>query len=160
MIIKTTDNHRAPAGREPLSRSPGRGADAMTQSYEMAGRNVASNLAEKQPHELLLLLGGALAILLSVMLYAIQWAQGGIPASRLASETTTFVIVLVLGAALWASAAVSRKNLMNGAIVAGVVSIVLIAYGGGLAGTIGGVIGLLGAILAAANPYLPWSRHT
>ncbi|HKW42585.1 MAG TPA: hypothetical protein VJP06_00220 [Thermoplasmata archaeon] len=132
----------------------------MTQSYEMAGRNVASNLAEKQPHELLLLLGGALAILLSVMLYAIQWAQGGIPASRLASETTTFVIVLVLGAALWASAAVSRKNLMNGAIVAGVVSIVLIAYGGGLAGTIGGVIGLLGAILAAANPYLPWSRHT
>ena len=132
----------------------------MTQSYEMAGRNVTSNLAEKQPHELLLLLGGALAILLSVMLYAIQWAQGGIPASRLASETTTFVIVLVLGAALWASAAVSRKNLMNGAIVAGVVSIVLIAYGGGLAGTIGGVIGLLGAILAAANPYLPWSRHT
>ena len=132
----------------------------MTQSYETAGRNVTSNLAEKQPHELLLLLGGALAILLSVMLYAIQWAQGGIPASRLASETTTFVIVLVLGAALWASAAVSRKNLMNGAIVAGVVSIVLIAYGGGLAGTIGGVIGLLGAILAAANPYLPWSRHT
>ena len=118
-----------------------------------------SNLAEKQPHELLLLLGGALAILLSVMLYAIQWAQGGIPASRLASETTNFVIVLVLGAALWASAAVSRKNLMNGAIVAGVVSVVLIAFGGGLAGTIGGVIGLLGAILAATSPYLPWSRH-
>src|SRR5207245_9705385 len=65
---------------------------------------------------------------------------------------------VVLGAALWASSAITRKNLMNGAIVAGVISIVLI-YFGGRAGQIGGIVGILGAILAAAKPYLPWSRH-
>src|SRR5436309_13662104 len=48
---------------------------------------------------------------------------------------------------------------MNGAIVAGVISIILIYYGG-QPGTIGGVIGILGAIVAAAKPYLPWSQQT
>lgn len=129
----------------------------MTQSYGTAGRMTVAELVEKQPHELLLMLGSALAILLSIVLYAIQWAQGGIAANRLAGETTILVIDVVLGAALWASSAIVRKNVINGAIVAGVVSIVLIAFGG-LPGTIGGVIGLLGAILAAANPYLPWSH--
>ena len=38
------------------------------------------------------------------------------------------------------------------------ISIVLI-YFGGRAGQIGGIVGILGAILAAAKPYLPWSRH-
>ena len=47
---------------------------------------------------------------------------------------------------------------MNGAIVAGGVSVVLIVFGGQV-GVIGGVIGLIGAVLAAATPYLPWSRH-
>jgi len=108
---------------------------------------------------LLLMLGGALAILLSVLLYAIDWAQGGIAANQLASTTTVLVIDVVLGAALWIAPKIGHKNLMNSAIVAGVVSIVLLAFGG-LPGTIGGVIGLLGAILAAANPYLPWSKHT
>ena len=107
----------------------------------------------------MVMLGGALAILLSVLLYAIDWAQGGIAASQLASLTTVLVIDVVLGAALWVSPKIGHKNLMNSAIVAGVVSIVLLAFGG-LPGTIGGVIGLLGAILAAANPYLPWSKHT
>src|SRR2546426_12671856 len=46
---------------------------------------------------------------------------------------------------------------MNGAIVAGVISIILI-YFGGRPGQIGGIVGILGAILAAAKPYLPWSR--
>jgi hypothetical protein len=46
---------------------------------------------------------------------------------------------------------------MNGAIVAGVISIVLI-YFGGRPGQIGGICGILGAVLAAAKPYLPWSR--
>ena len=130
----------------------------MTQSYETAGRAAMAELAEKQPHELLLLLGGALAVLLSVLLYVIDWAQGGIAANQLSSATTVLVVDVVLGAALGASPAIGRKNLMNGAIVAGVVSIILLAFGG-LPGTIGGVIGLLGAILAAASPYLPWSRH-
>src|SRR5436309_14290908 len=53
----------------------------------------------------------------------------------------------------------TRKNLMNGAIVAVVISIILIYYGG-QPGTIGGVVGILGAIVAAAKPYLPWSQNT
>ena len=117
-----------------------------------------AELGAKQPHELLLMLGGLLAILLSVAIYGIQAANQGIPQSQYSAVATTLVINVVLGAALWASAAITRKNLMNGAIVAGVISIVLI-YFGGQSGTIGGVVGILGAILAAAKPYLPWSRR-
>src|SRR3989442_15301744 len=78
--------------------------------------------------------------------------------SQCATVATAVILNVVLGAALWASSAITRKNLMNGAIVAGVISIVLI-YFGGRAGQIGGIVGILGAILAAAKPYLPWSRH-
>ena len=115
-------------------------------------------LGAKQPHELLLMLGAVLAILLSVAIYGIQAANQGIQPSQYGTVATTVVINVVLGGALWASAAISRKNLMNGAIVAGVISVVLIYYGG-QPGTIGGVVGILGAILAAARPYLPWSKH-
>lgn len=128
----------------------------MTQGYETSGRLATSDLASKQPHELLLMLGAAIAILLSLVLFAIQWSQG-IVASQLSSVTTGVILNVVLGAALWVSATITRKNLMNGAIVAGVVGLILIAFGGQV-GLIAGVIGLLGAILAAATPYLPWSR--
>ena len=117
-----------------------------------------AELGAKQPHELLLMLGGLLAILLSVAIYGIQAANQGIQPSQYSAVATTLVLNVVLGGALWASAAITRKNLMNGAIVAGVISIVLI-YFGGQSGTIGGVVGILGAILAAAKPYLPWSRR-
>lgn len=128
----------------------------MTQSYETGGKAAVATLATKQPYELLLLLGSALAVLLSLVLFAIQWSQG-ISANQMSAATTAVVLNVVLGAALWVSAAITRKNLMNGAIVAGVVSLVLILYGGQV-GTIAGLIGLLGAILAAATPYLPWSQ--
>ena len=128
----------------------------MTQSYE-TGRQAMAELGSKQPHELLLMLGGLLAVLLTLATYGIQWATTGIPQSTYATVATAVVINVVLGGALWASSAITRKNLMNGAIVAGVISIILIAFGG-KPGTIGGVIGILGAILAAAKPYLPWSR--
>lgn len=128
----------------------------MTQSYETGGKAAVATLATKQPYELLLLLGSALAVLLSLVLFAIQWSQG-ISANQMSAVTTAVVLNVVLGAALWVSAAITRKNLMNGAIVAGVVSLVLILYGGQV-GTIAGLIGLLGAILAAATPYLPWSQ--
>ncbi len=127
----------------------------MTQSYETGGKIAVANLAAKQPYELLLLLGAALAVLLSAVVFAIEWSQG-IPENRLSVATTAVVLNVVLGAALWVSAAITRKNLMNGAIVAGVVSLVLLLYGGTV-GTIGGLVGLLGAVLAAATPYLPWS---
>src|SRR3989442_1660814 len=108
----------------------------MTQSYETGKAMV--ELGAKQPHELLLMLGGVLAILLSVAIYGIQAANQGIQPSQYGAVATTVVINVVLGGALWASAAITRKNLMNGAIVAGVISIILI-YFGGQPGTIGGL---------------------
>src|SRR5437867_13436185 len=128
----------------------------MTQSYETGKAMV--ELGAKQPHELLLMLGGHLAILLSVAIYGIQAANQGIQPSQYFSVATTLllnVVPLFPYTTLFRS---TRKNLMNGAIVAGVISIVLI-YFGGQSGTIGGVVGILGAILAAAKPYLPWSRR-
>ena len=130
----------------------------MTSSYE-TGREAMAELGAKQPHELLLMLGGVLAVLLSVAIYGVQWANQGIPQSQYGNVASTIIINVVLGGALWASAAITRKNLMNGALVAGVISIILIWYGG-QPGTIGGVVGILGAIVAAAKPYLPWSRRT
>src|SRR5437016_10938030 len=129
----------------------------MSHSYE-TGRAMAE-LGAKQPHELLLMLGGLLAVLLTLAKYGIQWATPpGIASGNYATVATALVINVVLGGALWVSSAISRKNLMNGAIVAGVISIILIYYGG-QSGQIGGVVGIFGAILAAAKPYLPWSRR-
>ena len=129
----------------------------MSHSYE-TGRGAMAELGAKQPHELLLMLGGLLALLLTLATYGIQWLTTGIPQSQYATVTTAVIINVVLGGALWASSAITRKNLMNGAIVAGVISIILI-YFGGRPGQIGGIVGILGAILAAAKPYLPWSQR-
>src|SRR2546422_8497661 len=126
----------------------------MTQSYETGKAMV--ELGAKQPHELLLMLGGVLAILLSVAIYGIQAANQGIQPNQYGAVATTVVINVVLGGALWASAAITRKNLMNGAIVAGGISIILI-YFGRQSGPIGGVVGILGAMLAAAKPCPPAS---
>jgi hypothetical protein len=130
----------------------------MVQNFETSGKAVVASLATKQPHELLLLLGSALTILLTLALFGIAWVQG-IADNRLAAETTTLVVNVVLGAALWVSAAIVRKNTINGAIVAGVLGIILVAFGG-QTGLIGGLIALLGAVLAVATPYLPGSRRT
>ncbi len=129
----------------------------MNETYETGGRAAVANLATKQPYELLLLLGGALSVLLSLVLLGIEWYQGTL-LKNLATYATIHVVDVVLGAGLWVSSAVARKNLVNGAIVAGIVSVILIAFGG-QAGLIGGVAGLLGAILAAASPYMPTVRH-
>jgi len=132
--------------------------ETMSHSYE-SGRQAMAELGSKQPHELLLMLGGLLAVLLTLATYGIQWVTPpGIAQSQYATVATALILNVVLGGALWASSAITRKNLMNGAIVAGVISIVLI-YFGGRPGQIGGIVGILGAILAAAKPYLPWSRH-
>src|SRR5438477_5446373 len=137
--------------------SPVRG-ETMSHSYD-TGRQAMAELGSKQPHELLLMLGGVLAVLLTVARYGIQYVTTGIPQSQYTAVTTALIINLVLGGALWASSAITRKNLMNGAIVAGVISIILIDWDSEVWG-IGGLIGILGAIHAEAKPYLPGCRKT
>src|SRR2546428_834399 len=90
----------------------------MSQSYE-TGRGAMAELGAKQPHELLLMLGGLLALLLTLATYGIQWLTTGIQQSQYATVTTAVIINVVLGAALWASSAITRKNLMNGGIEEG-----------------------------------------
>src|SRR5947208_14149144 len=119
----------------------------MTQSYE-TGRQAMAELGAKQPHELLLMLGGVLAILLSVAIYGIQAANQGIPPSQYGTVATTIVINVVLGGAPLASPAITRKNLINGAIAAGVIRTMLISFRG-QPGTTSGVVGIHGGIRAA-----------
>src|SRR5438876_2415489 len=101
----------------------------MSHSYE-TGRGAMAELGAKQPHELLLMLGGLLALLLSLATYGIQWVTTGIQQGQYATVTTALVINVVLGAALWASSAISRKSVVQFAIVSVGNSIVLINFGG------------------------------
>src|SRR5437899_13013752 len=54
--------------------SPTVRAETMSHSYE-SGRQAMAELGSKQPHELLLMLGGLLAVLLTVATYGIQGAN-------------------------------------------------------------------------------------
>src|SRR6266480_1544787 len=123
------DNHYPAASPVPI--------ETMSHSYD-TGRQAMAELGSKQPHELLLMLGGVLAVLLTVARYGIQYVTTGIPQNQYTAVTTALIINVIL---------------------AGVISIILIYYGG-QPGTIGGLIGILGAILAAAKPYMPWSQKT
>src|SRR5256885_4190006 len=96
----------------------------MSHSYE-TGRGAMAEIGAKQPHELLLMLGGLLALLLTLATYGIQWLTTGIPQNQYATVTTAVIIHVVLGGALSASSAITRQNLMNEAIVAGVFRILL-----------------------------------
>src|SRR5467141_127945 len=81
----------------------------MTQSYE-TGRQAMTDIGAKQPHELLLMLGGVLAVLLTVAVHGIQWATSGIRQSDYATVATTMIINIVLGASLWASSGFSAQS--------------------------------------------------
>jgi len=125
----------------------------MGQTYETAGRTALAGLETKQPYELLIQLGGAMTILLSAVLTAIQWSQG-IAANQLTAVATFLVLNVVLGGALWVASRIVTKNQMNGAIVAALLSAILIAFAG-QPGLIGGLVGIFGAVLAVAAPYMP-----
>src|SRR5438093_3418520 len=121
----------------------------MSHRYE-TGRGAMAEIGAKQPHELLLMLGGLLALLLTLATYGIQWLTTGIPQNQYATVTTAVIINVVLGGALWASSAITRKNLMNGAIVAGVISIIRIEYVCS-PGQVGCIVAILGSKLEAAK---------
>src|SRR3989442_9510489 len=128
----------------------------MNDSYETSGRDTMARIATKQPHELLLMLGGALTILLTLVLTGLQWYPKLPTGTALQTQAVSLVINIVLGAALYVSAAIVRKNLLNGAIVAGVGSVILLPLAPrNQARTIGGVVRPLGAIPPAANPPPP-----
>ena len=112
----------------------------------------ATVLATKPPYELLIMLGGALAILLSAVAFAIRWIEV-IPSGTMNAVMRTFVLTLVLGGVLVVAGAIARRNVWNGAIIAVVVSIVMIVYSG-QEGTIGGIVGLIGSGIAVASPYV------
>src|SRR5205807_7247225 len=106
------DSQRPPAGvilteerfRGNPYPGPPRWGDTMSHSYE-SGRAMAE-LGSKQPHELLLMLGGLLAVLLTLAKYGIQWATPpGITSSQYATVATAVIINVVLGGALWVSSA-------------------------------------------------------
>ena len=54
-----------------------------------------AELGAKQPHELLLMLGGLLALLLTLATYGIQWLTTGIQQSQYATVTTAVIINVV-----------------------------------------------------------------
>src|SRR5207247_9617403 len=107
--------------------------------------------------QLLGMLVRVLVFLLSLAICATLVAYQTLFRSQYATVTTAVVLNVVLGGALLASAAITRKNLMNGAIVAGVISIILV-YHTSRPGPSGGIVWRLVALLAAAEPYLPCSR--
>src|SRR5438445_13668612 len=77
--------------------SPTVRAETMSHSYE-SGRQAMAELGSKQPHELLLMLGGLLAVLLSLATYGIQAATTGILARHQCATVTTAVIHVVVRA--------------------------------------------------------------
>src|SRR2546425_12270272 len=125
----------------------------MNDSYETSGRDTMARIATKQPHELLLMLGGALTILLTLVLTGLLWYPKLPTGTALQTQAVSLVINIVLGAALYVSAAIVRKNLLNGAIVAGGGSVIPPPLpSGNPAGTNGGGVGALRAIFPPGNP--------
>src|SRR2546430_9144383 len=85
----------------------------MNDSYETSGRDTMARIATKQPHELLLMLGGALTILLTLVLTGLLWYPKLPTGTALQTQAVSLVINIVLGAALYVSAAIVRKNLRS-----------------------------------------------
>src|SRR5437879_13560017 len=78
--------------------SPTVRAETMSHSYE-SGRQAMAELGSKQPHELLLMLGGLLAVLLTLATYGIQSANPPvIRASQDRSVPTDVIPNVVVGA--------------------------------------------------------------
>src|SRR5437870_13800302 len=80
------ENHYPAASPVPI--------ETMSHSYD-TGRQAMAELGSKQPHELLLMLGGVLAGLLTVARYGSQYVTKGMPLSQCSAVTTAWIIILV-----------------------------------------------------------------
>src|SRR5438552_16990912 len=70
--------------------SPVRG-ETMSHSYD-TGRQAMAELGSKQPHELLFMQGGVLAILLTVASYGTQYVTTGIPQNQYTAVKRALII--------------------------------------------------------------------
>jgi hypothetical protein len=122
----------------------------MGQSGEGSVREAIERTVRKPPHEVLFQLGGALAILLGIVVFVVQLTQGA-SGNLFAGVLVAFLVDLILGAVLVATGVVVRKNVANGAILGGAISLVLAVFGGN-AGLVGGVLGIIGAVVAFLGP--------
>src|SRR5438046_10081666 len=95
------DNHYPAASPVPI--------ETMSHSYD-TGRQAMAELGSKQPHELLLMLGGVLAILLSVAIYGVQWVNPIGRARCSAGVKTAVGSNRVHGGALGDSSGRTRKS--------------------------------------------------
>lgn len=105
-------------------------------------------LFERPAHEMLLVLGSLLAVLLGSVFFVLSVlgetsAVDALPAA---------LVDVVLGVLLLVALPVLRRRRINGALLALVSSILLIALGG-LAGVIGGLFGLVGGLIALLPAY-------
>src|SRR2546428_2861471 len=75
--------------------SPTVRAETMSHSYE-SGRQAMAELGSKQPHELLLMLGGLLAVLLTLATYGIQGVNTPVIAQNQDAAVTTARILTLL----------------------------------------------------------------
>src|SRR2546422_9961078 len=91
----------------------------MNDSYETSGRDTMARIATKQPHELLLMLGGALTILLTLVLTGLLWYPKLPTGTALQTQAVSLVINIVLGAALYVSARLCGRNCWIAPLVGG-----------------------------------------
>src|SRR5437773_11266188 len=84
------DNHYPAASPVPI--------ETMSHSYD-TGRQAMAELGSKQPHELLLMLGGILGAEVRRAGYGSQYVTTGMPQSQYTAVTAALIIKLVLGGA-------------------------------------------------------------
>ncbi len=103
-------------------------------------------LTELPAKEMLLVLGGFLALILAPILFVTNFALQGVGLSGL----SVVVVDIVLGFLMLISVGVMRRQQMNGLLLATISAILLIALGG-VAGIIGGLFGLVGGLIGLAG---------
>lgn len=110
-------------------------------------RAVASlrELHKMHPYQILIVFGGAIAILVGIVEYSI----GLLHTAWIASVSEVFLVVF--GALALIGYVVSRAHGRNGSIVAGIGGLCLLVLAGGSAGLLTGILVLIGALWGFAK---------